>query len=281
MSLGLHSVFAIVAIQTQQLVALQMGTRAEAITIETFEAPRGEQTDLKAETKADVEPQIKKELPEKKVQKEETPVIVKKAEKQKKKAKVAKRKASKPMLATTLPEKIKVAEEPVPLIDDSFEHYAPLPEEAPSDLDSDLTQAENETPKYEEFESPEPEAPVVSAPETKKQYSSPISGGQDKRTEIPAFGTPGTLISESRLTEAGGNRPPSYPRDARKKGVQGKVEIRAYVDKEGKIEMPAIHKTSGSPVLDIAALDAFQKWRYRPGLTGWLIKPFSFRLTEN
>ena len=72
-------------------------------------------------------------------------------------------------------------------------------------------------------------------------------------------------------TKVGGNvqeakilaRPnPVYPPLARQARIQGKVQLHAIIDKEGRVS--ELQVVSGHPLLVKAALDAVQNWRYQP-----------------
>jgi protein TonB len=58
------------------------------------------------------------------------------------------------------------------------------------------------------------------------------------------------------------NPEPEYPKDARKKKVQGDVKIDAIVDKDGNVV--EAHAISGNPLLVDAALKAVSQWKYQP-----------------
>lgn len=55
---------------------------------------------------------------------------------------------------------------------------------------------------------------------------------------------------------------PTYPALARTAHIQGPVELRAIISKEGTIEN--LRVVSGHPMLAQAALEAVRQWRYRP-----------------
>lgn len=55
---------------------------------------------------------------------------------------------------------------------------------------------------------------------------------------------------------------PEYPQLARQARIQGMVMLQAVISKEGTIENLVV--LSGHPMLVRAALDAVQRWRYRP-----------------
>ena len=55
---------------------------------------------------------------------------------------------------------------------------------------------------------------------------------------------------------------PMYPALARTARIQGPVELRAIISKEGTIEK--LQVLSGHPMLSQAAVEAVRQWRYRP-----------------
>jgi len=57
---------------------------------------------------------------------------------------------------------------------------------------------------------------------------------------------------------------PAYPPLAKQARVQGPVELRAIISKEGTIENLMIVR--GHPMLSAAAIEAVRQWRYRPYL---------------
>jgi TonB family protein len=59
---------------------------------------------------------------------------------------------------------------------------------------------------------------------------------------------------------------PAYPAAASASHVTGEVKVSANVDRDGKVA--SVRVISGPPMLRDAALDAVQRWRYRPYLSG-------------
>jgi protein TonB len=55
---------------------------------------------------------------------------------------------------------------------------------------------------------------------------------------------------------------PVYPPLARQARIQGKVQLHAIIDKDGRVG--ELQVVSGHPLLVKAALDAVQNWRYQP-----------------
>jgi periplasmic protein TonB len=57
---------------------------------------------------------------------------------------------------------------------------------------------------------------------------------------------------------------PVYPREARKKHIQGDVILRAIIDREGNVmDLKVIE---GEPILAEAAMGAVKQWKYKPYL---------------
>ena len=61
---------------------------------------------------------------------------------------------------------------------------------------------------------------------------------------------------------------PAYPAAAKRLNQQGRVVVRIYVSVSGKIEKVEIAESSGSSLLDDAALSAAQRSRLRPAYVG-------------
>jgi protein TonB len=80
------------------------------------------------------------------------------------------------------------------------------------------------------------------------------------------------------------NPPPSYPPASRHAGEQGTVMLRVRVAVDGSASRVTVEKSSGSPHLDAAALEAVKAWRFTPARRGaeavesWMLVPVVFRL---
>ena len=57
---------------------------------------------------------------------------------------------------------------------------------------------------------------------------------------------------------------PQYPKEARKKHIQGSVVMKAVISHEGDVQELTV--LSGDPLLVPAALEAAKQWKYRPYL---------------
>lgn len=61
-----------------------------------------------------------------------------------------------------------------------------------------------------------------------------------------------------------------YPRIARKKGWQGQVKLSLRIEGSGHFSNIQLHRSSGHPSLDSAALNSLQKAAYLPDAKSWL-----------
>ncbi len=78
-----------------------------------------------------------------------------------------------------------------------------------------------------------------------------------------------------------------YPTLAKEGGLEGKVVIDALIDTNGNIIKTEIVATSGSELLDYAAVDIIRKQKYRPAIVPndkkikcWISVPIVFKLGE-
>lgn len=77
---------------------------------------------------------------------------------------------------------------------------------------------------------------------------------------------------------------PAYPAQARRSGIEGIIVVKALIDENGKLSQTAIKTSSGSGLLDEAAVACVSKWEFSPAKRGvqsirsWLEIPFKFAL---
>jgi periplasmic protein TonB len=80
------------------------------------------------------------------------------------------------------------------------------------------------------------------------------------------------------------NPRPVYPRQARRDGIEGTVRLRVLVTAAGTPGRVELETSSGSDVLDHAALNAVKAWQFAPARRGdetidaWVLVPVTFRL---
>ena len=102
----------------------------------------------------------------------------------------------------------------------------------------------------------------------------------DARTEVASAAPTLPSFSAAYLR----NPAPRYPVAARRAGDQGTVTLRVLVTRDGLPARVDIEKSSGSPPLDVAALEAVRAWRFVPARQGpdaiesWVLVPIVFRL---
>ena len=79
---------------------------------------------------------------------------------------------------------------------------------------------------------------------------------------------------------------PKYPPEAKEDGITGKVWVSILVDEQGEVREAKVAESSGSSLLDEAALEAADKNKYKPGIQHgcpaevWVTYPVEFALTE-
>lgn len=103
--------------------------------------------------------------------------------------------------------------------------------------------------------------------------------------EAPPKAAPEPVAEAPRFNAAYlNNPPPAYPLAARRRGVEGRVIVRAEVLADGTCSRVELKKTSGYDPLDQAALEAVKKWRFVPArkgsqaVTAWVEVPITFKL---
>jgi protein TonB len=78
---------------------------------------------------------------------------------------------------------------------------------------------------------------------------------------------------------------PVYPEIAKRAGVEGKVYVKALVDKEGRVKKAVIFK-SDAEVFNQSSLDATYQWIFTPAIMNngpvivWVVVPYNFQLKK-
>lgn len=78
--------------------------------------------------------------------------------------------------------------------------------------------------------------------------------------------------------------PPAYPNNLRRRGIEGKVQIKALIDKEGDVIEILIDTSSGYQSFDQNAIEAILKWKFKPAYysnekrLSWVFIPVVFKL---
>jgi protein TonB len=124
-----------------------------------------------------------------------------------------------------------------------------------------------------EMEQPAEAPPPVPAPTPPAAVAEPPKAAPEPVVEAPRF-------NAAYLN----NPPPAYPLAARRRGMEGRVLVRAEVQADGSCNRVELKKTSGHDLLDQAALEAVKKWRFVPARKGgqavaaWVEVPITFNL---
>jgi len=147
----------------------------------------------------------------------------------------------------------------------------------PTEIENSPSQEEANDAQQESNTTVEQNPPIVS----ETPAPSPSSGdstGEGQNTSGVSGQQTAPFIDETKLTELFGNRKPEYPWMARLKRQQGTVVLRAFVNQDGRVSQVTIEKSSGSNLIDQEAQRMYSTWRYQPGLSGQVLKPFKFSL---
>jgi protein TonB len=70
---------------------------------------------------------------------------------------------------------------------------------------------------------------------------------------------------------------PEYPRDLKRKNIQGTVYVIFVVNRDGRVTRPKVQKSS-HPDFERPALRAVKRWRFEPGKKAGQPVPFKMRV---
>src|ERR1041385_2859573 len=165
----------------------------------------------------------------------------------------------------------------------------PIAVELPAPQEQPPVQADvppDETPPDAPVEAPQVATIVAAADPAQVTFAVPVVGAVAVKEARFATPPPPANISAPKLTRfdpnaaGGGTFPdPQYPGMAQRNKYQGTVTLVFTVDESGAIKSVEVHKSSGYPMLDYAALEVVKtRWRFPPGPPRYFIKDFVFRL---
>lgn len=157
------------------------------------------------------------------------------------------------------------------------------------------TTIEEQAPPPEEEPEPEPEDMVEEASDLDlglEVADLATGGGGGFLMEIPKFAMKGGDDSFGGGDLDAPPTPvnklqPTYPSSLLSKGVGGRVIVNCEVDESGKVVSTRIKQSSGYGELDKAAINAVNKWKFKPGTKGGKkVKatcnvPFNFEVKKN
>ncbi|UCE32104.1 MAG: TonB family protein, partial [Burkholderiales bacterium] len=109
------------------------------------------------------------------------------------------------------------------------------------------------------------QAPVpatAAAPSTVGAASAPAAPDP----KAAAASAPAAPASTGPTTSAdwSGNEPPRYPAAARRMGDEGEVRLDVLIGADGSVKEVRLSASSGSPLLDEAAMRTVRTWRFKP-----------------
>jgi len=122
-------------------------------------------------------------------------------------------------------------------------------------------------------EKPLPDSPAVSTLPTQQVFRSTADRGNAAVNHKPR--------------PVAGNPKPPYPLLARNQGIEGRVVVNVLVSAQGTVQTISVGRSSGSRLLDNAALQTVKKWRFHPVLRNGKAVPSSetvpivFKLKES
>src|SRR5438094_1386110 len=138
-----------------------------------------------------------------------------------------------------------------------------IPPNAPTVVEATLAPPEA-TPPPEDIPLPEPPPPPDIKPEFVEERTPPPRPPPSAPKFVPVKAAE---MSMSRAKALAVVRPmPSYPYEARKHRIKGTGVMIMHVDPAiGDVTEVTVQKSTGSPVLDDAAVSGLKRWRFRPG----------------
>ena len=154
-----------------------------------------------------------------------------------------------------------------------------LPPQPPQVIEATLAPPES-TPPPEDIPLPEPPPPPDIKPEFVEERTPPPrpppAAQQPKFTPIKASAM---SMSQAKALAINSPRPP-YPYEARSKRITGSGKIIATVDAaSGNVTDASVAQSTGSSILDDAAVSTFRRWRFRPGSVSKVTIPITFTMT--
>ena len=151
-------------------------------------------------------------------------------------------------------------------------------------------------PETEQIELPEPPArpsiPIATEEEFDDDDYDVFDLGHDDVGPLLPPPEPGGGDSEfvaydkAPTTKAGRGINPEYPKLAIEMKLEGKVYIKFFVDKRGRVKSGSVRMVRGNPVFEKAAIDAVANSEWKPAMQRdmkvgvWMTVPVTFRLKD-
>lgn len=180
-----------------------------------------------------------------------------------------------------------VAEAPAPLADETTAESVPVQvdsvvaaasEPATATAEPAVTPAEpvaaapTATPAVEELAA----TPLTQTPVAPAAAQASVAPATAQATAAPAK----VVVTQNYLglRQSPGNKPPVYSRAMRLEKLEGSGQLVYFVTNEGIVKQIRLTKSTGKPDLDQAAINAFSKYKFVPGQSGYTLHEFAFSL---
>lgn len=152
------------------------------------------------------------------------------------------------------------------------------------------TQQEPPQPTPPPEEEPPPPPPPEAIPEEKPEFVEEKATPPPKRTpsdkpiapiaKPKPVGPVGPVSMSSAKASAISAPRPEYPYEARRSKITGSGVCVMTVDPgSGSVTSATMAQSTGSPILDNAAVSAFRRWRFRPGGFSKVRTPITFTMS--
>ena len=153
-----------------------------------------------------------------------------------------------------------------------------LPPQPPQVIEATLAPPES-TPPPEDIPIPEAPPPPDIKPEFVEERTPPPRPPPTQQQKFVPVKASAMSMSQAKALAINSPRPP-YPYEARAHKITGSGVIVANVDPgSGDVTSASVAKSTGSSILDDAAVSAFRRWRFRPGTVSKVNIPITFTLT--
>lgn len=150
----------------------------------------------------------------------------------------------------------------------------PPPARSEDDVVDERLKPQEETPRPPEPPPPQPQPAPQAAP-APSNTEAPPAAGQPSEGSGNAESGEGTADQGSGSgegdDEVAAERPyiihsykPAYPRRSRERHSEGTVYVRVLVNERGRVDSVSLDESSGDSLLDDAALEAVEDWRFSP-----------------
>lgn len=142
---------------------------------------------------------------------------------------------------------------------------APAP---PEKLPLPVPEEPKEKPKVDEPKAQEKKVaadPKKPLPQVEADQESPAARGSAGSTGAEADSLP---------SDSAFNRPPIYPPELLREGIQGKVVLQLKIDARGNVTSVRVYKSSEYEAFDQSAVQAAQAWVFEPARRGGVPIPY-------